>query len=222
MKKLFVEAIAKFLAGVLLTGALIFLPAGTLEYKNGWLLMIVLFVPMFVAGIVMLIKNPKLLERRLKTNEKQDEQRMVINSSGVMFVAGFVVAGLNCRFEWYMLPGWICRIAAVIFIVAYLFYAEVLRENSYLSRIVEVDEGQQLIDKGLYGVVRHPMYLSTLFLFLTIPIILGSLYSFVIFLAYPFIIVYRIINEERSLEKELEGYMEYKEKVKYRLIPFVW
>ena len=222
LKKLFIDAITKFVLGVFLTGVLIFLPAGTWKYRNGWLFMAILFIPMFVAGIVMYVKKPELLARRLKMNEKQNEQKMIIKLSGIMFVMGFVVAGLDYRFGWSALAEWVSVVASFIFIVAYLLYAEVLRENLYLFRTVEVDEGQSVIDTGFYGIVRHPMYLITLFLFLAMPIILGSLYSFVIFLTYPFIVVWRIKNEEILLESELEGYREYKENVKYRLIPFLW
>lgn len=220
--KLFFQAISKFLLGVILVGVLIFLPAGTLEFLNGWLLMGILFAPMFFAGIVMMIKNPELLTKRLDAKEKQREQSIVVKLSGLMFFAGFVVAGLGFRFNWYTLPTWASIVGAALFLVAYLLYAEVLRENTYLSRTVEVQKGQKVIDTGLYAVVRHPMYSVTLLLFLSMPIVLGSVYSFIIFLAYPFIIVKRLKNEEKLLEKELEGYKEYKAKVKYRLIPFIW
>ena len=220
--KLFFQAISKFLLGVILVGVLIFLPAGTLEFLNGWLLMGILFVPMFCAGIVMMIKNPELLTKRLDAKEKQREQSIVVKLSGLMFLAGFVVAGLGFRFNWYTLPTWASIVGATLFLVAYLLYAEVLRENTYLSRTVEVQKGQKVIDTGLYAVVRHPMYSVTLLLFLSMPIVLGSVYSFIIFLAYPFIIVKRLKNEEKLLEKELEGYKKYKAKVKYRLIPFIW
>lgn len=220
--KLFFSAIIKFLLGVALVGALIFLPAGTLEFFNGWLLMAILFVPMFFAGIVMMFKNPDLLKKRLDAKEKQKEQGLVVKLSGLMFLVGFIVAGLGVRFGWYVLPRWVSIVASVFFILSYIAYAEVLRENTYLSRTIEVQDGQKVIDSGLYGIVRHPMYSATLILFLSMPLVLGSLYSFVVFLAYPFIIAKRIIHEEDFLEKELEGYKEYKQKVKYRLIPFVW
>ena len=220
--KLFIQAIAKFLLGVVLVGVLIFVPAGTLAFANGWLLMIILFVPMFCAGIVMMFKNPALLAKRLDVKEKQPEQRTVVKWSGLMFLTGFVVAGLGVRFAWYTLPKGVVLGAAVVFLIAYVLYAEVLRENTYLSRTVEVQKDQKVIDTGLYGVVRHPMYSVTLLLFLAMPLVLGSVYSFVIFLAYPFIIAKRIQNEEEVLEKELDGYRAYKQKVKYRLIPFVW
>ena len=221
-KKLFIEAMTKFMLGVVLVGLLIFFPAGTVSFFNGWLLMGILFVPMFLAGIVMMLKNPDLLKSRLNAKEKQQEQSLVVKLSGLMFLAGFVVAGLGVRFGWYMLPKSVAVAAAVVFLIAYLLYAEVLRENTYLSRTIEVQENQKVIDTGLYGIVRHPMYSVTLLLFLSMPVILGSIYSFVIFLAYPLIIVKRIKNEEEFLEKELEGYREYKQKVKYRLVPFVW
>ncbi len=220
--KLFFSAILKFLFGVLLVGVLIFLPAGTFNYFNGWLLMGLLFIPMFLAGIVMMLKNPDLLKRRLNAKEKLKSQDLVIKLSGVMFILGFVLAGLGVRFNFYKLPFFVSIIGAVLFLVAYILYAEVLRENAYLSRTIKVEEGQKVVDTGLYGVVRHPMYSITLLLFLSMPLILGSIYSFIIFLAYPFIIAKRIIGEERFLEKELNGYIEYKKKVKYRLIPFIW
>lgn len=220
--KLFVEAILKFTLGIILVGVLVFLPAGTLAFWQGWLFMGILFVPMFLAGIVMMIKNPQLLKKRLDAKEKQKEQDLVVKMSGLMFIAGFVIAGLGIRFQWYTLPKVVVIIAAAVFLVAYILYAEVLRENTYLSRTIEVQENQKVIDTGLYGIVRHPMYSVTLLLFLSMPLVLGSVYSFVIFLAYPFIIAKRIKNEEEFLEKELVGYSEYKQKVKYRLIPFVW
>ncbi len=220
--KLFFAAITKFLLGVLLVGLLIFLPAGTLCYFNGWLLIAILFVPMFFAGIVMMFKNPDLLKSRLDAKEKQKEQSLVVKLSGLMFIAGFVVAGLGFRFKWYTLPKSVVIGAAIIFLVAYILYAEVLRENTYLSRTIKVQENQKVIDTGLYGFVRHPMYSATLFLFLSVPIVLGSVYSFIVFLAYPFIIAERIKREEEFLLQELDGYREYKQKVKYRLIPFFW
>ena len=220
--KLFFGAIAKFLLGVVLVGALIFLPAGTFSFFNGWLLMGILFVPMFFAGIVMLVKNPGLLKSRLDAKEKQREQNLVVKLSGLMFLAGFIVAGLGVRFHWYTLPTGVTVAGAVVFLIAYALYAEVLRENTYLSRTIQVQDGQKVIDTGLYGIVRHPMYSATLLLFLSMPIVLGSVYAFLIFLAYPFIIAKRIRHEEAFLEKELAGYREYKQKVKYRLIPFLW
>lgn len=220
--KLFVQAITKFLLGIILVGVLLFLPAGTLSFLGGWLLMSVLFIPMFLVGIVMMFKNPSLLNSRLHAKEKQQEQNMVVKLSGLMFLAGFIVAGLGVRFDWYVLPTPVVIGATVIFLIAYILYAEVLRENTYLSRTIEVQENQKVIETGLYGIVRHPMYSVTLFLFLSMPLVLGSIYSFLIFLAYPFIIAKRIKAEEEFLEKELTGYHEYKQKVRYRLIPFVW
>ena len=220
--KLFIQALTKFLAGIALTGLLIFLPAGTLSYFNGWLFMGILFIPMFLAGIVMIFKNPELLKKRLNAKEKQKEQNLVVKLSGLMFLAGFIVAGLGVRFDWYTLPTPVVIISAVLFLMAYALYAEVLRENTYLSRTIEVQENQKVIDTGLYGIVRHPMYSITLLLFLSMPLVLGSIFSFLIFLAYPFIIAKRIKAEEEFLEKELDGYVQYKQKVKYRLIPFIW
>lgn len=220
--KLFIQAITKFILGIILVGALIFLPAGTWQFANGWLLMGILFVPMFLAGIVLMIKNPELLKKRLNAKEEQKEQNLVIKLSGLMFLVGFIVAGLGVRFGWYTLPKGVVICAAVMFVIAYVLYAEVLRENTYLSRTIEVQENQKVIDTGLYGMVRHPMYSVTLLLFLSMPLVLGSIYSFLVFLAYPFIIAKRIINEEAFLEKELDGYQEYKQKVEYRLIPFIW
>ena len=212
----------KFLLGVVLVGVLIFLPAGTLDFFNGWLFMALLFVPMFGAGIVMMCKNPSLLESRLRAKEKQNDQSLVVKLSGLMFIGGFVVAGLGYRFGWYLLPRSVSIGGAVVFLAAYLLYAEVLRENTYLSRTIEVQEGQKVIGTGLYGIVRHPMYSATLLLFLSMPVMLGSVYAFVIFLAYPLLIAKRIRGEEAFLEQELSGYREYKQKVKYRMIPFVW
>jgi len=221
-KELFIQAIIKFTLGVVLVGVLVFLPAGTLEFLNGWLFMGVLFVPMFVAGIVLMLKNPALLKKRLKAKEKQSEQNLVVKLSGLMFLVGFIIAGLNYRFDWYTLPLAVSVVATILFLIAYLLYAEVLRENTYLSRTIEVQENQKVIDTGLYGIVRHPMYSATLLLFMAMPLILGSIYSFIVFLAYPLIIAKRIRNEEMVLTNELKGYKEYKEKVKYRLIPFIW
>jgi len=220
--KLFLSAIAKFLLGVALVGVLIFLPAGTFSYFNGWLLMGLLFVPMFFAGIVMMFKNPNLLKSRLNAKENSKEQSLVVKLSGLMFLSGFTVAGLGFRFHWYVLPIGVVVGAVAVFLVAYLLYAEVLRENTYLSRTIEVQENQKVIDTGLYGIVRHPMYATTLLLFLSMPIVLGSVYAFLIFLAYPFIIAKRIRHEEKFLEEELDGYRDYKQKVKFRLIPFLW
>ena len=220
--KLFIQAITKFIFGIILIGLLIFLPAGTLSFFNGWLFIGILFVPMLLAGIVMMIKNPDLLKSRLNAKEKQRDQSVVIKLSGLMFLAGFIVAGLDFRFEWFTLPKGVVIGASAVFVAAYILYAEVLRETTYLSRTVEVQENQKVVDTGLYGIVRHPMYSATLLLFLSMPLVLGSVYSFLIFLAYPLIIAKRIKGEEEFLEKELDGYREYKQKVRYRLIPFVW
>ncbi len=220
--KLFVQAILKFLLGAVLVGLLIFLPAGTFAFWGGWLLMGILFIPMFGAGIVMMVKNPELLAKRLNAKEKLGKQQLVVKLSGLMFVAGFVLAGLNFRFGWYTLPRAVSLVAAAVFLLAYVLYAGVMRENTYLSRTVEVQEGQKVIDTGLYGIVRHPMYSTTLLLFLSIPLVLGSLYALPVFLAYPFIIAVRIKSEEAFLKNELPGYGEYMKKVKYRLIPFIW
>lgn len=221
-KKLFLQAVSKFLAGVLLVGLLLFLPAGTPAFPNAWLLLGILFIPMFFAGIVMLFLNPDLLRRRLKAKEKAREQDMVIKLSGLMFLAGFVVAGLNFRFDWHILPEGVVYAAAAVFLAAYALYAEVLRENTYLSRTIEVQEEQKVIDTGLYAIVRHPMYAATLLLFLSMPLVLGSVHALLIFMAYPFIIAKRIRHEEQFLERELSGYRAYMGKVKYRLIPFIW
>jgi len=219
--KLFIEAIVKYILGLLIVGFLLFIP-GTLKYKQGWVLMAILFIPMFIAGIVMIIKNPELLRRRLNNKEKNKEQKVVIIISGIMFISGFILAGLNYRFSWFVLPNYISWIGGITFLISYILYAEVLRENSYLLRTIEVEKNQKLVDTGLYGVVRHPMYAITLVLFLSMPLVLGSFISFIIFLVYPFIIVLRIKNEEIVLEKNLKGYKDYKKKVKYKLIPFVW
>ena len=220
--KFFIQAMIKFFLGVVLVGLLLFLPAGSFAFMYGWLLMGVLFVPMFFASIVMMVKNPELLKKRLDAKEPQKEQGLVVKLSGLMFVVGFVVAGLGFRLRWYTLPSVVVIIATVIFLTAYILYAEVLRENTYLSRTIEVQKNQKVIDTGLYGVVRHPMYCATVLLFLAMPLILGSIYSFLIFLSYPLLIVKRIKHEEAFLERELVGYRDYKRKVKYRLVPFVW
>jgi len=220
--KLFFEAIIKFTLGVLTVGLLLFIPAGTINYFNGWLFMGLLFIPMFVAGIIMMIKNPGLLKSRLNAKEKEGEQKDAVKLSGLMFLTGFIIAGLNYRYDWIELPKIVIIAGSIIFILAYIIYAEVLRENAYLSRVIEIQKNQKVIDTGLYKVVRHPMYTSTIFLFLSMPLVLGSLISFIIFFVYPFIIVKRIKNEEEFLEKNLKGYKEYKKKVKYKLIPFIW
>ena len=221
-KELFCQAILKFALGVIVIGILLFLSAGSFQYWNAWLFMGILFVPMFFVGIILMLKNPQLLKKRLHSKEKQTEQSQVINLSGLMFAAGFVIAGLNFRFQWIVLPDQVVWVGAALFLLSYLLYAEVLRENTYLSRTVEVQEGQKVIDTGLYGIVRHPMYSATIILFLSMPLVLGSVISFVIFLTYPVIIAKRIRNEEEVLEKELNGYAEYKKKVKYKMIPFLW
>ena len=220
--KLFFEAIIKFILGVILVGMLIFIPAGTIVYFNGWLLMGLLFIPMFIAGIIMMVRSPDLLRSRLNAKEKESEQKEVVALSGLMFLSGFIVAGLNYRFSWIDVPDVVVVIASVVFVISYIIYAEVLRENAFLSRTIEVQKEQKVIDTGLYAVVRHPMYTATIFLFLSIPLILGSIISFVIFLVYPFIIIKRLLKEEEVLEKKLKGYREYKKKVKYKLIPFIW
>lgn len=221
-KKLFVQAIVKYLAGVVLLGLLIFLPAGTLRFPNGWLLMALLFIPMLGAGIVMMLRDPALLEKRLNAKEKQGEQKEVVWGSGLMFIAAFVLAGLNFRFGWLRLPDWAVWTASVLFLLAYLMWGEVLRENAWLSRTVEVQEGQRVVDHGLYGVVRHPMYSASVLLFLSMPLVLNSPLSFLVMLCYLPLIAKRIRNEEKLLKKELPGYEEYMERVKYRLIPFIW
>ena len=221
-RKLLIQGIVKFLAGVVLLGGLLFLPAGTLAWSQGWRLMGILFIPMLLAGIVMIRKNPDLLRKRLNAKEKQAEQQDVLKLSALMFLAAFILAGLNFRFRWIVLPDWISWTAAAIFLISYGLYAEVMRENAYLSRTIEVQENQKVVDTGLYGIVRHPMYMSTLFLFLAIPLVLGSLLSFLVMLLYIPIISKRIRNEEQVLEEGLEGYSEYKQKVKYKVIPFSW
>lgn len=220
--KLFVQAIVKFLFGLVLIGLLLFLPAWSLKYWNGWLFLGILFVPMFIAGIVMMFKNPELLKKRLNAKEEEQEQKTVIALSGLMFLAAFIIAGLNFRFQWIVLPAWAVWIGVGVFLAAYLMYAEVLRENTYLSRTVEVQENQKVIDTGLYGIVRHPMYSATLFLFLSMRIVLGSPISVAILLLYIPIIALRMKNEEQVLEKGLDGYKAYKTRVRYKVIPFIW
>ena len=221
-KNLFFQAIIKFLMGLLVVGLLLFVSAGSFNYWNAWLFMGLLFIPMFIAGIVLMVKNPELLRRRLNSNEKENEQKYVILFSGIMFILGFVIAGFNYRFNWIIISNKVVIISSIIFIIAYILYAEVLRENAFLYRTIEVEKNQKVIDSGFYGVVRHPMYAVTVLLFLTMPLVLGSIISFLIFLIYPFIIVKRIKNEEKVLEKDLKGYKEYKKKVKYKMIPFIW
>jgi len=220
--KLFLQAILKYVFGVLIVGSLLFIPANSFEYWNGWLFMGLLFVPMFIAGIFLMIKNPELLRKRLNAREKESEQKKVLLFSGLMFLSGFIIAGMNYRFKWIEMPNIVIIISSILFIIAYILYAEVLRENTYLSRTIEVQKDQKVIDTGLYGIVRHPMYAVTVLLFLTMPLVLGSIISFIIFLIYTIIICKRIKNEERILEKDLKGYAEYEKKVKYKVIPFVW
>lgn len=219
---LWLQALVKFLAGVILVGLLIFLPAGTLAYWNGWLLMGLLFIPMCIAGAVMLVKSPNLLKSRLDGKEKETEQKLVVLVSGAQFLAGFILSGLTFRFGWLPLPTWTIIVASAAFLFGYGLYAEVLRENAYLSRTIGVQEGQKVVSTGLYGVVRHPMYLATIVMFLSIPLVLGSLIAFFVFLPYPLVLVFRIRNEEQVLEEQLDGYTEYQQRIKYRLIPFIW
>ena len=221
-KGLFLQAIFKYLFGVILIGLLIFLPAGTIKFLNGWIFMVILFIPMLFAGIVMMIKNPELLKSRLDAKEKEKSQNIIIKLSGLMFLVGFILAGLDFRFKWIIIPQWFSYISSGVLLLSYILWAEVLRENTYLSRTIKVTDNQKVVDTGLYGIVRHPMYSATIFLFLSMPLVLGSLISFFVFLLYPIIIIFRIINEEKFLEKELDGYTDYKKKVKYRLIPFIW
>lgn len=220
--KLLINALTKFTCGLLLVGLLIFLPAGTLAYAKGWLLVGLLFVPMLIAGFVMLQRTPEFLKKRLDVKEKQATQKGVVAFSGLMFIAGFVVAGLDYRFGWSDMPQWVTIAASVLFLAAYALYAEVMRENAYLSRTIKVEEGQKVVDTGLYGIVRHPMYMATVLLFLMIPVVLGSWYALMVFACYPVIIVARLKDEEELLTRELQGYAEYKKKVKYRILPFIW
>jgi len=220
--KLFLQAITKFVLGLLMIGLFLFFPAGTFAFWQAWLFIAVLFVPMFIAGIILMIRQPELLRKRLEAKEQQQEQKWVVALSGLMFIAVFVVAGLNRRFGWYMLPDWAVYIATAVFLVAYAMYAEVMRENVWLSRTVEVQENQQVVSTGLYGVVRHPMYAATLLLFLSMPLVLASPWSFAIMLLYIPIIALRIRNEEQVLERELKGYTEYKQRVRYKVIPYIW
>ena len=220
--RLFAKAIVRFLSGAVLVGALLFVPAGTIHYPEGWLLMIILFIPMFIAGLVMMMKSPDLLKKRLNLKERQSEQKEVVAFSAVMFLAAFIIAGLNFRFGWILLPMWSAYAAALVFLIGYALYAVVLMENEYLSRTIEVQEGQKVVDTGLYGLVRHPMYMCTLLMFLSMPLILGSPVSLLITLAYIPIILKRMRNEEKVLEEGLPGYTEYEKKVTKRLVPFVW
>lgn len=220
--KLLVNGLVKFTCGLLMVALLIFLPAGTLCYANGWLLMGLLFVPMLIAGFVMFFQNPDFLAKRLDAKEKQATQKGVVALSGLMFVAGFVVAGLDFRFGWSAMPRAVVIAASVLFLASYGLYAEVMRENAYLSRTIRVEEGQTVVDTGLYGIVRHPMYMATIFLFMSMPIVLGSWYALIVFAAYPAIIIVRLKDEEDLLTRQLPGYAEYKQKVKYRILPFIW
>ncbi len=220
--KLMVNALLKYLSGLLFLGLLLFIPAGTLNYLNAWLFIALLFIPMFIVGVVLLFRSPELLEKRLKQKETEKQQKIVILLSLIMFVGGFVLCGFDYRFGWSKLPFLVSMVAAAVMFIGYIMYAEVLRENAYLSRTVEVSEDQKVIDTGLYGVVRHPMYFSTILLFVSMPLVLGSLYGFLLFLLYPFLLVGRIKNEEAVLKEGLPGYDEYMKKVKYRLIPFIW
>ena len=220
--KLFFQALTKFLLGVVIFGLLIFLPAGSLHYWQGWLMMGILFVPMFIAGLVMMVKNPELLRKRLNAKEEEKEQKTVVVLSMLMFIAAFVVAGLNWRYQWLVLPNWAVWLAAALFLFGYVLYAEVLRENTYLSRTIEVQEDQKVIDTRLYGIVRHPMYTATIILFLSMPLVLASPLSFLIMLLYIPLIAKRIRNEEAVLEEGLEGYVEYKQRVKYKVFPYIW
>lgn len=221
-KGLSIQALSKFLAGMILLGLLVFLPAGSLSYWQGWLLMGVLFVPMMIAGTVLIVKSPNLLRKRLNAREEDKEQRAIVAISGLLFITAFVVAGLNWRFGWMIMPAWTVWASAGVFLFSYLLYAEVLRENAYLSRVIEIQEGQKVVDTGLYGIVRHPMYMATTLLFLAMPLVLGSLMSFVMMLGYIPVIIKRIRNEEALLKEELEGYADYMKRVRYRLIPFIW
>lgn len=220
--ELLISALVKYFSGLLLVILLLFLPAGTFTYWQAWLLIIILFIPMFIVGLILLKINPDLLKKRLNVKEEQKDQKIVIILSIIMFLTSFITAGLNFRFKWIILPPLVSYISAFVFLVAYSLYGEVLRENAYLSRTIEVQENQKVIDTGLYGIIRHPMYMSTLFLFLSMPLVLGSIISFVIMLFYIPIIHIRIQNEESVLEKGLEGYIEYKQRVKYKVIPYIW
>ena len=221
-KGLLIQSISKFFLGVIVLGVLLFLPAGSFHYWQGWLLMGILFVPMFIVGLVMMAKNPELLRKRLNAKEKETEQKTVVVISGLLFLAAFVVAGLNWRLGWWVLPDWVVWVAAILFLSSYLLYTEVMRENTYLSRTVEIQENQKVIDTGLYGIVRHPMYMATTALFLTMPLVLASPISFLIMLGYIPVMAKRIRNEEAVLENGLDGYKDYKKHVKYKVIPLVW
>lgn len=221
-KQLMLNAMVKFLGGLLLVGLVLFLPAGTFDYPNAWLFIALLFIPMFLLGVVLFAKAPELLEKRLNTKEKETAQKGVVGLSAVMFIVAFIVAGVDFRYGWSKFPMWLMIVAAVLLLVSYGLYAEVMRENAYLSRTVEVQQNQKVVDTGLYGIVRHPMYSVTILLFLSMPLVLGSWIAFLVMLHYPILIIFRIRNEEKVLEEGLEGYSEYKQRVKYRLLPFVW
>lgn len=221
-RKLLISALSKYILGLLMVAFLLFLPAGTIAYFNGWLFIALLFVPMFLLGVILLLKAPDLLKKRLNHKEKEGEQKQVIGLSLLMFVGGFVAAGLDFRFGWTAVPNWLSILSSVLLLLSYGLYAEVMRENAYLSRTIEVQENQKVVDSGLYGIVRHPMYAVTTLLFLSIPLVLGSWVSFAIFLLYPCLLMKRIRNEEAVLEQGLEGYIEYKKKVRWRMIPFIW
>lgn len=220
--KLLLSALTKFLLGLVLVGAILFLPAGSFAFVGGWLFIALLFIPMIFLGVFLFIKSPELLEKRLSAKEKENTQKGVVALSGLLFLAGFIVAGLDYRFAWSHVPTWLVIVASVILLASYALYAEVMRENAYLSRTIEVQEGQKVVSTGLYGIVRHPMYAVTIWLFLSIPLVLGSFFSLLCFLPYPIIMAVRILNEEKVLTEGLDGYADYKKKVKYRLLPFIW
>ena len=220
--KLFIQGLIKFIIGIILVGLLIFIPAGSINFTKGWLFMGLLFIPMFIVGIILMIFNPKLLERRLNAKEKENNQKIVLLLSGIVFILGFIICGLNYRFNWFRMPYRLTYIFSIMFLIFYFLYCEILRENPFLNRTIEVRKDDKVVDTGFYAVVRHPMYSITLMLFLLIPLVLGSIHAFFIFLLFPIIFIKRIINEEKVLEKDLKGYIEYKKKVKYRLIPFIW
>lgn len=220
--KLLLSALTKFLLGLVLVGAILFLPAGSFAFVGGWLFIALLFIPMIFLGVFLFIKSPELLEKRLDAKEKENTQKGVVALSGLLFLAGFIPAGLDYRFAWSHVPTWLVIVASVILLASYALYAEVMRENAYLSRTIEVQQGQKVVDTGLYGIVRHPMYAVTVWLFLSIPLVLGSFFSLLCFLPYPIIMAVRILNEEKVLTQGLDGYAEYKKKVKYRLLPFIW
>ena len=220
--KLLLSALTKFLVGLVLVGAILFLPAGSFSFRGGWLFIALLFIPMIFLGAALFIKAPDLLAKRLDAKEKENTQKGVVALSGLLFLAGFIIAGLDYRFGWSHVPTWLVIVASVILLASYALYAEVMRENAYLSRTIEVQEGQKVVSSGLYGIVRHPMYAVTIWLFLSIPLVLGSFFSLLCFLPYPIIMVVRILNEEKVLAEGLDGYADYKKKVNYRLIPFIW